>query len=125
MFENLKKLIAKQPETTEDSAVITQPHEYLSVDELTDYTDALFKIAFQALDRGHRYSQKTLKLTTPHRENTGYNEKIIQYVDNEPAWEVSTSRKMPVKVLATKTLTKPEYAALANTVARFQINHQR
>lgn len=129
MFENIKKFINSSianPDTkADDSSVIQSTHKYLRVEELQDYADDFFKVARQQFRKGHKYSQKQSKLTTAHRETEGYNEKITQFVDGEPVWEVSTSRQMPIKVLSSKVLTKDEYATLANSLARFEANHQR
>lgn len=129
MFENIKKFITNNTATSEesqsDSSVVQETHSYLRIEELQDYADDFFKAARQQFRKGHKYSQKHAKLTTAHRETTGYNEKIIQFVDGEAVWEVSTSRRLPIKVLASKTLTKTEYANLANSLARFEVNHQR
>lgn len=125
MFEKLKKYInADSSVKEEDSTVATASH-YLTLEELPQYAQSFSLAVRYRLRKGHKYRQETVTLSTLNDDFGDYNRAIVQYIDDEAIWEVSTSRLVPIKILSFKGLSQDERVGIANTTARYTLNHQK
>lgn len=124
MFEKLKNYINATNNVKEESAVAVES-KYLTLEELPQYAQSFLLAVRYRLRKGHNYRQEEVTLSTMNNDFEDYNRAIVQYIDDEAVWEVSTSRLVPIKILSFKGLNQAERVGIANTMARYTLNHQK